>query len=291
MFPDLTEKDSLHTEVKMSVYKIAYPIIPNMGDLINKDMLEDIFSVTVEQAELKNCNMIAIGSGLDHIFKSADLKIRLKQKVISALNNNVHIWCSGFIRENLRGTSDLIYKNINVHALRGELTHRRMEKYTGKKYDVPLGDGGLLAQRWIGEYPAKKYAVGIIPHFKEQEHPTVKKLLSAYGDSTLIDLRDTPKDVVRKIGECELIISSSLHGLIVADSFHVPNLHITLNNKMFGDGYKYRDYYSAFGLDHTPFDCANGDIPALDLVKSSCKISAEAVEEKKEALINAFPKL
>ena len=239
----------------MSIYKVAYPDIPNMGDLINKDMLEDIFSISVKQAELKNCNLIAIGSALDQIFKSSDFKTRMKQKMITALNNNVHIWCTGFIRENLRGTSDLIYKNIHVHALRGELTRQR------------------------------------IPHFKEQDHPTVKKLLASYENSALIDLRDNPKDVVRKIGECELIISSSLHGLIIADSFHVPNLHITLDNKMFGDGYKYRDYYSAFGLEHSPFDCAKGDVPPIKMIRDTYFVSAEAVEQKKEALFKAFPKL
>ena len=275
----------------MSIYKVAYPDIPNMGDLINKDMLEDIFSISVKQAELKNCNLIAIGSALDQIFKSSDFKTRMKQKMITALNNNVHIWCTGFIRENLRGTSDLIYKNIHVHALRGELTRQRMEKYTGNKYDVPLGDGGLLAQRWIGGFPKKKYAVGIIPHFKEQDHPTVKKLLASYENSALIDLRDNPKDVVRKIGECELIISSSLHGLIIADSFHVPNLHITLDNKMFGDGYKYRDYYSAFGLEHSPFDCAKGDVPPIKMIRDTYSVSAEEEKKKKEALFKAFPKL
>ncbi len=275
----------------MSLYKIAYPDIPNMGDLINKDMLEEVFSISVKQADLKNCNLIAIGSALDQLFKSSDFKTRMKQKAITALNNNVHIWCSGFIRENLRGTSDLIYRNIQVHSLRGELTRKRMEEYTGNKYDVPLGDGGLLAQRWIGCFPEKKYSVGIIPHFKEQENPNVKKLLEAYENTTLINLRDKPKDVVKKIGECEVIISSSLHGLIVADSFHIPNIHMTLDNKMFGDGYKYRDYYSAFGLSHTPFDCAGGEIPSLSMIKNSYPVSADAVEEKKDALFNAFPKL
>ena len=85
--------------------------------------------------------------------------------------------------------------------------------------------------------------------------------------------------------------SCSLHGLIIADSFHVPNLHITLDNKMFGDGYKYRDYYSAFGLEHSPFDCAKGDVPPIKMIRDTYSVSAEAVEQKKEALFKAFPKL
>lgn len=39
--------------------------------------------------------------------------------------------------------------------------------------------------------------------------------------------------------------------MIVADSFHIPNMHITLTNNMFGDGNKYNDYLSAFDITHT----------------------------------------
>lgn len=275
----------------MSLYKIAYPEIPNMGDLLNKDMLEELFNIQVQKAELRNCDLIAIGSGLDHIFEYNALSQRLKQKLTAVINRHVWIWSTGFIREQLRGRESIIYRNVSVSALRGELTRVRMGKYLDRQLDVPLGDGGLLAQRWLGEYPEKKYALGIIPHFKEQEHPMVKKLTSAYPDAVLINLREEPKEVVKKIASCELIISSSLHGLIVADSFHIPNLHITLNNQMFGDGYKFKDYYSAFGAEHRPFDCEGGDIPSIQLIKDSYAISPDAVEEKKSALTEAFPKL
>lgn len=272
-------------------YKVVYPKIPNMGDLLNKDMLEDIFNIEVKHSTLHNCNLIAIGSTLDHTQYSTDTKIRIKQKIGCIFCNNVHIWGTGFIRSNPAKDTGFIYKNVFIHATRGELTRKRLEKVLDKKLDVPTGDGGLLAQNWIGNYPDKKYKIGIIPHFKEQDHPAVKKLLESYENSTLIDLKDTPKSVVEKIGECEYIISSSLHGMIVADSFHIPNMHIIFNNKMFGDGNKYNDYLSAFGLTHTPFDCSNGEIPSLNEIKNNYKISAEQVEIKKQQLFDCFPKL
>lgn len=52
------------------VYKIMYPPIPNMGDLLNKDMLEELFNIKVVRKDLKSCNLIAIGSALDHIMYS-----------------------------------------------------------------------------------------------------------------------------------------------------------------------------------------------------------------------------
>ena len=272
-------------------YKIAYPNIPNMGDLLNKYMIEDLFNVKVNQASLKNCNLIAIGSTLDHTMYSTDKKLCAKQKLAYLFNNNVHIWGTGFIRGNPEKDTSFVYKNVSIHALRGEMTKKRIEKVLGKKLDVPTGDGGLLAQWWVGKYPDKEYSLGIIPHFKEQEHPTVKKLLDSYSNTTLIDLKDDPKKVVEKIGKCELIISSSLHGMIVADSFHIPNIHITLNNGMFGDGNKYNDYLSAFGIKHVPFDCSDGNIPNLNYIIDNYKVNPKDVDMKKEQLFNCFPKL
>lgn len=272
-------------------YKIVYPPIPNMGDALNKCMLEDIFKIKVTQATLKNCNLIAIGSTLDQAMYSLDKKQRAKQKIACMFNNNVHIWSTGFIRGNAKADTSFIYKNVTIHALRGKLTKERIENLLGKKLDVPTGDGGLLAQKWLGYYPKKKYSIGIIPHFKEQTHPNVKKLLEYYENSTFIDLKDSPKDVVKKIGECEMIISSSLHGMIVADSFHIPNLHITFNNKMFGDGNKYKDYLSAFNVTDTPFDCTGDDFPELKMIKDNYKIDSETVEIKKKQLFECFPKL
>jgi hypothetical protein len=272
-------------------YNVVYPEIPNMGDLLNKNMLEDVFGISVNHSTLRNCNLIAIGSTLDQIMYSTDTTQRIKQKIQYAFSNHVHIWGTGFIRGNPAKDTKPIYSDITVHAARGELTRKRLEKVLDCKLNVPTGDGGLLAEKWIGGFPEKKFKVGIIPHFKEQEHPAVKKLLESYDGTVLINLRDDPKSVVKQIGECELVISSSLHGMIVADSFHIPNIHITLNNGMFGDGNKYNDYLSAFGITHTPFDCSNCDIPTIEYIKNNYKISSEAVEMKKQQLFDCFPKL
>ena len=239
------------------VYKIMYPPIPNMGDLLNKDMLEELFNIKVVRKDLKSCNLIAIGSALDHIMYSTYPRIRAKQKIEHFMNDNVHIWSTGFIRGNAELDLGLIFRHIHIHALRGRLSLQRMENILCKKLDVPTGDGGLLDN---------------------------------YDNSTLIDLKENPKKVVEKIGECEYIISSSLHGMIVTDSFHIPNMHITLTNNMFGDGNKYNDYLSAFDITHTPFDCSNGDMPTISEVKNNYRIDPDVVELKKEQLFNAFPK-
>ena len=53
--------------------------------------------------------------------------------------------------------------------------------------------------------------------------------------------------VLKAIQECHLIVSSSMHGLIVSDAFGVPNRRIAISRGMISD-YKFGDYYSAFGI-------------------------------------------
>jgi hypothetical protein len=50
--------------------------------------------------------------------------------------------------------------------------------------------------------------------------------------------------VVKAISECKLILSQSLHGLIVADALGIPNVWIEPSSKMIGGEFKFHDYFS-----------------------------------------------
>ena len=55
------------------------------------------------------------------------------------------------------------------------------------------------------------------------------------------------KDVIDQITACDYIASSSLHGIILADAYGIPNVWIQLSNRIRGNGFKYRDYYEGCG--------------------------------------------
>lgn len=96
--------------------------------------------------------------------------------------------------------------------------------------------------------------------------------------------------VYEQIGSCEYVLSSSLHGLIISDSFGIPNLHIKVTNNMRGDGFKFEDYYSGFGLTDKVFNLRETDImPTInDIIDFYC-IDRRQVEQKQEEMLACFP--
>lgn len=120
--------------------------------------------------------------------------------------------------------------NFKVLAVQGKLTARNLR--AGK---VALGDLGLLASRIWTKEPAK-YNIGVVRHYvDDSKYP--------FAD-IIIDATEPPEQVVKKISSCRVIMSSSLHGIIVADSYGIPNMRIARDDVITGD-WKWLDHKSA----------------------------------------------
>ena len=280
-------------------YRICFPQLPTMGDLLNKDMLEPLFHIKIQRVERHDSNISAIGSSLlpalrSRALYSINLKKRIKQGVIKTFNiDPLYIWGTGFMNYKTQEDNIIQLRNTKFLSLRGNLSKCRVERVIGKKLNIPTGDGGLLVDRWIGKIPPKKYRIGIIPHYKEKESPIVSEMRNKYSDSVIIDLGKKPIDVVKEIASCETILSSSLHGLIVADSFHIPNKHILLypyGERMLGDGFKFADYYSSYGLKDNPLDVNTTNWPTIQSIIEDYCIEPSVVEKKKDEIFSVFPR-
>jgi pyruvyltransferase len=172
---------------------------------------------------------------------------------------------SGFYWERSTQT----FPKATVLAVRGKLTREKL----GRGDDVALGDPGLLASMLMPERKRKKYRLGVIPHYIDQDEEHFKGLKKTIrGDVQFIDVRKDPRAVFYAIDECENIISSSLHGLIVADSLGIPNAWV--GSKKLPDGrFKYDDYYSAFDFTADPIT-VKGD-ESLEALIEQCTLKPQ----------------
>ena len=120
--------------------------------------------------------------------------------------------------------------SFRILAVRGKLTAKNLR--AGK---VPLGDLGLLASRIWVKQPAK-YNIGVVRHYVDHDKYPFADII--------IDATEPAEEVIKKISSCRVILSSSLHGIIVADSYGIPNMRIARDDVITGD-WKWMDHKTA----------------------------------------------
>lgn len=268
--------------------KMYYSKLRNMGDCLNELIVEKCFGYQAERCSFLDGELCGIGSCLGQYTLHGTRAMRLQQRINGIRKPHVYIWGTGFINySDAEGT--FFKKDMEFCAVRGELTRKNVERMTGKKMDIPMADAGILASELLDEIPKKRYEVGIIPHLCDLKDPRINELIEKYPGSKFIHVKDDPLQVVKEIAECRYILSSSLHGLIVADSFHIPNMYLVFGDRLLGDGYKFDDYYSAYGITQKPRDLRTEALPELSEIEQEYQILPEMVEKKKRQMKEAFP--
>jgi hypothetical protein len=160
--------------------------------------------------------------------------------IIHNINHNCIVWGSGIINQ------QIVIKKAVFLAVRGPQTRNYL---INLGYDVPeiYGDPALLLPRYFKPKVEKKYKYGIVPHYND--YKIVEKWFENRTDVHLIDLMTN--DIEAKTMEflqCEKIISSSLHGIIIAHAYGIPAVWQKFSDKVFGDDIKYQDYFESVQL-------------------------------------------
>lgn len=269
-------------------YRVLYADIPNAGDQLNVYILKNLFGLDIVHAEsYLIADIVGIGSGLGVYQYKSNIKGKIYQRMFDKAVH--HIWGTGFMYEEKKHEHHFCSNKMVFHAVRGKLSKERVERLMGSKLgDIPLSDGGILTSELFEKPVEKRYEIGIVPHFKEQKEPIFWEINEKIKGSHIIDLKGNPMEVYKEIGACEYVMSSSLHGLIIADSFGIPNLHICATDKLMGDGFKFRDYYSGYGLSDNSVNVYD-HIPTANEIIDKYDIDINVVAEKKKQMRNCFP--
>ena len=203
----------------------------NFGDFMNPFIVSSILNKQVDSSfrvfnVLKQVEILGMGS------------------IISGNLSNCVIWGSGVKKPEEK----LTHLPIKVLQVRGPKSKKFLETYNVKVPDK-FGDPALLLPDLYQPVAGKKYKLGIIPHYVDQDKKAVRALLKR-GDPEIkfINVMDPYKKIIDEINSCEFIASSSLHGLIVAEAYGIPTLRLIIGEKIEGGSFKFNDHYLGVGV-------------------------------------------
>ena len=248
--------------------------VRNIGDQVAPLVLETVVGRRATQCRSSDtAHIVSIGS------------------IFASVTRRSFVWGTGIMHPDFGiGAPDV----GRILAVRGKLTYRALVQAGLAVRDIPLGDPGFLApQLWVDTTTGGRctYRLGIVPHYVDWSHPFIEYLRSQ-EDVLVLDVRDPPEIFFPALASCEAIVSTSLHGLIFAESLGLPNLWMELSDRVAGRGFKFHDWYSLAALpQNQPFKPNGNESVAVLLERCELRcvnidrevlrgaLTTEAVEE------------
>lgn len=132
-----------------------------------------------------------------------------------------------------------------IYSVRGPLSAAKLLDYGYKKTNL-FGDPALILSKFITPSKVKRHSIGFVPHYVDKENPLSLRLIHDLGIH-FIDIQSEPYEFIEELTSCEYIISSSLHGIIAADSYGIPSRWVKISSLVHGEGFKFRDYFNSVG--------------------------------------------
>lgn len=225
--------------------------VDNFGDLIGPMLVERIVAGEglTERSEYRR--LLTVGSIL-HLAKRGDT-----------------VWGSGINPKADR----LPAAQLDVRAVRGPVTQAALRR-VGIVAPSVYGDPALLWSRfWPREnYPVgTRRPVGIVPNLHD--------VAGFAGDDRVIHPRGPVHDIVARILQVDFVVASSLHGVVIAESYGIPARLIPSRTEPLG---KYDDYYR--GTERPDWRCA-------PTVEAAVEMGGErAPVWDGDAMLAAFPR-
>lgn len=250
----------------LAYWSSGQSVSTNWGDALNPWLINQVSKKTVFHLT----NVINIGNMPVYVVIGS---------ILHSINfKNAIVWGAGFMHAT--GSFRTIPKEILL--VRGPLTRGLIIK-SGIKCPENFGDPALLISQLYKPNVRKSYKIGIIPHHIDFHNPALKSI-NERDDINIIDIKSGIENVIDEANKCEIIASSSLHGLILADSYGIPNSWIKLSNLVLGKDFKFYDYYLSLNH-HAIKPIEVGDkIDIRKIVKQ-----ASAKEIKIESILKSCP--
>lgn len=189
------------------------------------------------------------------------------------------LWGSGLVEDR-----QIRLPGATCLALRGEWTRDRL----GSPPVDALGDPGLLISDAVRR-PGITHDVGVVPHYVHADDAWLRGLIDAHpgGGVRVIDVQQSPAHVAREIASCRVIVSTSLHGVITADSLGVPATWVRMPRALAGGDFKFGDHETVV-KPAGPRGVDAGEVGSLaELVARAAPADPDAVRRSREGLVRA----
>jgi len=239
--PFILEEMIERLKIRASGVRNNYDVVTtnNWGDVLSQFLLEHFSGKKLNKNDVfyfddasymldKNGKIVGIGSSMKYV------------------RPDDYVWGTGCIDEHHVGN-----KPRKVYSVRGPLTREVLLK---RGWDVPevYGDPALLFPKIYNPTIEKKYKIGLIPHCVDFHSLDGLKAINHMEDMgiKIINVTSGIYEFIDQLKECEMIISSSLHGLIAADAYGIPNHRVKISKLLLGGDFKYLDHYASVKREH-----------------------------------------
>lgn len=191
----------------------------NLGDNLNKPILE------------------WLGHDVEYAGRNYEGKLVGIGSIISNVRKNDIVWGAGIMRPNTNLSRALDAKYL---AVRGKKTRDLLIK-AGANVPEVYGDPALLLPLMYNPDIKQDIEVGYIRHYIDRDIPLPKGAFDI--NIQTLDYRA----FIDQVKRCKKIVSSSLHGLVIAEAYGVEAEWVTYSDRVIGGEFKFRDYLTGTG--------------------------------------------
>lgn len=198
----------------MNTVYYACKDINNFGDLFSKWLCEKVTGREFEFSEDRD--LIVSGS----ILQDAKEHTIVMGAGFGSLFQSTIAKDIRFVRGNMTGT--ILYKFFDIVPDIFEPVYCLREFFENREPDIEIG---------------------YLPHYIDRPDENN----DANNGWQYIDICSGIENVINQVLRCKKIITSSLHGMVLADLFERPNALVKISDKIDTDGTKYVDYWTFQG--------------------------------------------
>lgn len=241
-------------------YWSPYGFKENVGDYLSYVIVKEMLkrkNIPIGKRVIHTKSLFAIGSILKNV-----------------CNEGV-VWGSGL--HGMNEPVDIEKKEIDIRLVRGPITRSYL---ISKGHNCPekYGDPALVLSALFPEL--QKYKNSSVEYVLVANLLELKRVKKRYPNEKILSTSTYYwKRFIKKILSAKKVISTSLHGIIIAESFGIPAVYLRISD-IDESELKFRDYYE--GTQRT-------DIVVTKTLKEALDVTPMALPEIPDDIIETFP--